>query len=300
MTTRGNERRKIVLDDADRWQFFRILKEVIEEEKVACHAWVLMDNHYHLLLETPHGNLSRAMWHLNGIYTQKFNKKHDRTGHLFQGRFKAIVVEKETYLKVLCRYIVLNPVRAKMVKDPGGWNWSSYRATAGLEKKTAWLETNWLLGQFGKDEKQAQKKYREYVAEGIGKRESPWEELYSRVYLGKDKFLKRVNEVGKQHRNLDMPKYQKQVMKQDPGKVLEKVGKEYGENPGEILKAGRRRTESRDAAIYLLKTESGLSLKEIGNKMGIGFSAVGNQWARIKSRFEKDKTFAKKVIKCKM
>jgi REP-associated tyrosine transposase len=300
ITSRGNERRKIVMDDADRWQFLRLLGEVIEEEGVVCHAYVLMDNHYHLLLETPSANLSAAMWHLNGIYTQRFNKKHHRTGHLFQGRFKALVVEKDTYLKELCRYVVLNPVRAMMVKGPGDWKWSSYRATAGLEKGEPWLTTDWLLGQFGKSSQQARKGYRAFVADGIGKKESPWEELYSRIYLGGEKFLDKVHEVGRKHRNLDVPKYQKQVVKAAPKAILEKVARVYGEKPEEILKSGRRRRESRDAAIYLLKRESGLSLKEIGKKMGVGFSAVGNQWSRIKVRLTKDREFARRLLKCKM
>ncbi len=300
VTSRGNERRKIVTDDADRRLFLKILGEMVEENAVVCHAWVLMDNHYHLLLETPSANLSLAMKHINSLYTQRFNKKHHRVGHLFQGRFKAIVVEKESYLKELCRYVVLNPVRARMVKGPGDWKWSSYRATAGLDKKESWLEIDWLLGQFGKNVPQAQKSYRSFVAEGVGKKESPWEELYSRVYLGKEEFLNHVHDVGRKHRNLDVPKYQQHVVKIAPEKVLEKVGKVYGEKPEEILKAGRRGREARDVAIYWLRKESGLSLKEIGRRIGVGFSAVGNQWTRIKAKASSDDAFAKRLLKCKM
>jgi putative transposase len=300
VTSRGNERRKIVTDDADRWLFIRVLGEMVEEHRVVCHAWVLMDNHYHLLLETPSANLSSAMKHLNSIYTQRFNKKHHRAGHLFQGRFKAIVVEKESYLKELCRYVVLNPVRARMVKRAEDWKWSSYRVTAGLEKAEPWLETDWILGQFGKTESQARKAYRSFVAEGMGKKESPWEELYSQVYLGGEKFLNKVHEIGRKHRKLDVPKYQKQVVKASPEKVLAKVAEVYGVKPEEILKAGRRGLEARDAAIYWLKKESGLSLKEIGRRMGVGFSAVGNRWGKIKMRLSKDREYAKRLLKCKM
>jgi REP element-mobilizing transposase RayT len=288
------------MEDADRWQFLRVLAEVIEEEGITCHAWVLMGNHYHLLLETPAGNLSRAMWHLNGIYTQRFNKKHHRTRRLFQGRFKAIVVEKDTYLKELCRYVVLNPVGAKMVKGPGDWKWSSYRATAGLEKVEPWLETDWILGQFGKTASQAQKAYRAFVAEGMGKKESPWEDLYSRIYLGGEKFLKKVHETGRRHRNLDIPKYQKKIVKVDPQEMLSKVGVVYGEKPEDILSGHRRGWEAREAAIYWLKRGSGLSLKEMGKMTGVGFSAIGNQWGRIKARLSKDKVYARRLLKCKM
>ncbi len=300
VTSRGNERRKIVVDDGDRVQFLRVLADVIEDEKVTCHAWVLMDNHYHLLLETPAGNLSTAMKHLNGIYTQRFNKKQHRVGHLFQGRFKAIIVEKDAYLKELCRYLVLNPVRAMMVKSPEQWKWSSYRATAGLERKPSWLEVDWILGQFGKTESRARVGYRAFVREGVKAKSSPWEDLHSRIYLGGQDFLRKIDEIGKKHRSLDVPKYQKRVIRANPDEILIKVAKVYGEKPEEILKSGKRKRDSRDAAIYLLRTESGLSLKAIGAKMGVGFSAVGNQWARIKTRALSDKGFAKQLLKCKV
>lgn len=300
VTSRGNERRKIFMDDSDRWMFLRILGEMVEENGVVCHAWVLMDNHYHLLLETPSANLSLAMKHLNAIYTQRFNKKYHRTGHLFQGRFKALVVEKDSYLKELCRYVVLNPVRARMVKHPQNWKWSSYRATAGLEKPQPWLEIKWLLGQFGKEIHKAQKAYRNFVEDGMGRKASPWENLRSRVYLGGKAFLNHVHEVGQKHKHLDVPKYQKHVVKQDPETVLKRVAKGYGEKPEELLRVGRRRSEAKQAAIYLLKTEAGLSLREIGLKMGVGFSAVGNQWKKAKEKLAGDKGFGQRILKCRL
>ena len=297
VTSRGNERRKIVMNDADRWMFIRLLGEMVEENGVLCHAWVLMDNHYHLMLETPSANLSTAMKHLNAQYTQKFNKKHYRNGHLFQGRYKAIIVEKDSYLKELSRYVVLNPVRARMVKHPKDWKWSSYRATAGFDRAEKWLEVDWLLGQFGKERKKAQKSYRTFVEEGMGKKEKPWDDLYSRIYLGGKEFLDKVHEVGQRHKHLDVPKYQKHVVKQDPKEVLEKVGRMYGEKPEEILRAGKRESEARDMAIYLLKRKSGMSSKAIGMKMGVGESAVGNRLMKIKKRLAEDEKFAQKLIK---
>jgi len=298
VTSRGNERRKIVMDDADRWMFVRLLGEMVEENEVICHAWVLMDNHYHLLLETPSANLSSAMKHLNAFYTQKFNKKHHRVGHLFQGRYKSIAVEKETYLKELCRYLVLNPVRARMVKHPKEWKWRSYRATVGLEKPESWLEVDWILGQFGKERKTAQKGYAVFVEDGINQKQSPWDELFSQVYLGSEKFLDHVHEVGQKHKHLDVPKYQKHVVKLKPEEVLAKVAKMYKEKPEEILRAGRRESEARSVAIYLLKKRSQMSSREIGLKMGIGASAVGNQWLKIKKRLAENKELANKLVKC--
>jgi len=294
VTSRGNERRKIVLDDADRRIFIKVLSETIEHHDVECHAWVLMDNHYHLLLETPATNLSLTMKHLNGIYTQKFNKKHRRVGHLFQGRFKAIVVEKDTYLKELCRYLVLNPVRAKMVKHPKDWKWSSYRQMVGLDKPDPWLGVDWILGQFGKNEKMARKNYRKFIEDGIGKKETPWDDLYSRIYLGSKDFLDKAHALGQKHKALDVPKYQKHVIKQKPEVLLTKVAKVYGEKVEELLRPGKKRPEARDVAIYLLKKESGMSLREIGKLMGVGPTAVGNRWVMMKARVLKDEKLVEK------
>ncbi len=148
VTTRGNARQAIYLDAQDRQMFLAGLEEVVTRYHWRCHAYCLMDNHYHLLLETPQENLSAGMRQLNGVYTQRFNRCHARVGHVFQGRFKAVLVERDSYLLELCRYVVLNPVPAGMVKQPERYRWSSYRATAGLEKAPEWLTRAWVLGQF--------------------------------------------------------------------------------------------------------------------------------------------------------
>ncbi|NKB54921.1 MAG: helix-turn-helix domain-containing protein [Alphaproteobacteria bacterium] len=151
------------------------------------HAYCLMDNHYHLLVETPAPNLSRGMRQLNGVYTQRFNRRHGRVGHLFQGRFTAILVERDAYLLALVRYVVLNPVRAGMVRRAQDWRWSSYRASAGLAAAPAWLETGWLLRQFARTKAAARTRYRRFVAEG---RNAPpvWEGLRDQIYLGGEAF----------------------------------------------------------------------------------------------------------------
>lgn len=117
VTSRGNARNAIFLDDEDRVLFLACLGAVVTRFGWWCHAYCLMDNHYHLLIETPEGDLSRGMRQLNGVYTQRFNRRHGRAGHVFQGRFKAIVVDRDSYLLELCRYVVLNPIRAGMVSQ---------------------------------------------------------------------------------------------------------------------------------------------------------------------------------------
>ncbi len=167
VTARGNARSEFFWGDDDRWLFFSILADLVERYNWICHGYCLMGNHYHLLIETPDGNLSEGMRQLNGIYTQKFNRSHARTGHVFYGRFKSIVVDKDSHLLELCRYVVLNPVRAGMARHPKDYPWSSYCATAGLKKKLDFLSTDWILAQFGNDRKQAQPKYRRFVLAGI-------------------------------------------------------------------------------------------------------------------------------------
>jgi REP element-mobilizing transposase RayT len=148
VTSRGNARADIFEDDSDRELFLKILGQVVKRFNWLCHSYCLMGNHYHLLIETPEGNLSAGMRQLNGVNTQAFNWTHHRDGHVFKGRFKAVLVEKESHLPELCRYVVLNPVRAGMVKRPGEYRWSSYLPTLGKGAKPALLTTEWLLASF--------------------------------------------------------------------------------------------------------------------------------------------------------
>jgi len=210
VTSRGNARQEIFLDDEDRFRFLETLHQVVDRFNWLCHAYCLMNNHYHLLIETVDPTLSRGMRQLNGVYTQAFNRYHNRVGHVFQGRFKAIHVEKEAYLLELSRYVVLNPVRAGMVRAAKDWPWSSYRATAGLVKRPRLLTTNWLLDQLGSDRASAQKAYRQFVSQGRGA--SPWAELKGQIYLGSDSFIaslpitdQGVLEVPKRQRLVNRP-----------------------------------------------------------------------------------------------
>jgi len=149
-----------------------------------------MTNH-HAVVETPEANLSKGMRQLNGVYTQRFNRRHGLVGHLYQGRFKAIQIERDASLLELSRYVVLNPVRAGMVCEASEWTWSSYHAMVGLVPAPAWLETDWILGQFGEQRELAQRRYVDFVAAGVGK-ESVWQDLRYQIFLGSDGFVERV------------------------------------------------------------------------------------------------------------
>jgi len=190
VTSRGNARAAVVADEVDRTRWVTVLAQTVERFGWRLYAYCLMDNHYHLLLETPQPNLARGMRHLNGVYTQAFNRRHHRVGHLFQGRYHALLVEKDAYLLELCRYVVLNPVRAQVVTQPRLWNWSSYRATAGETDCPLFLTADWIWAQFGRRVPAAQVRYRQFVAEGKGG-PTPWEQVQGQIYLGSEEFVAR-------------------------------------------------------------------------------------------------------------
>jgi putative transposase len=175
VTARGNEQRLIFADDVDCHGFLRVLAAAVERYHIVCHAYCLMNNHYHLLLETPDANLSSAIRQLNGVYSQRFNRRHSRTGHLFGGRFHAVVIERDAHLREVARYIVLNPVRAGLVAEPGGWRWSSYRATVGEVAAPAFLITDWVLALSGVEGRmEAQNAYAAFIRAGLeGTGEAP-------------------------------------------------------------------------------------------------------------------------------
>jgi putative transposase len=194
VTSRGDRREAIYLDEDDRAQWLEILAQVCLRYNWVCHAWCQMSNHYHLVIETVEGNLSQGMRQLNGVYTQSMNRKYRRTGHVFQGRYKAILVEKDSYLLELARYVVLNPLRAQMINDIADWPWSSYRAMLGAVKVPDWLQTDWILGQFGESREKAVAAYINFVREGVGL-PAIWQGLRGQVYLGKDDFLERMQSL---------------------------------------------------------------------------------------------------------
>ena len=191
VTSRGNARQAIYTDDEDREAFLGLLGEIVGHCHWLCHAYCLMGNHYHLLIETPEGNLSQGMRQLNGRYTQHVNRCHRRVGHVFQGRYKAILVDRDNYLLELCRYVVLNPVRARMVDSPEDYPWSSFRATMGCQQKPTLLQTDWLLAQFGDRRKEATERYHQFVIQGIGK-QKPWDTVKGQLFLGDEPFVDRM------------------------------------------------------------------------------------------------------------
>jgi putative transposase len=255
LTSRGDRREDIFLDDADREIFLEVLAEVCDRFRWACHAYCLMSNHYHLVIETRESTLAKGMRQLNGVFTQRSNRRHHRVGHVFQGRYKAILVQKETWLLELARYVVLNPVRAGMVRSARDWPWSSYRATAGWSDVPGWLSIDWLLTAFGARRKAAMEAYRRFVSDGRGAR-SPWDDLKRQVYLGDDAFVdKMLANLAADAPLADIPSTQHRP----PPKSL-----------GHYAKVNR----DRDKAIVAAYASGGYSMKAIGDHFGLHYSMV--------------------------
>ena len=260
VTARGNAQQDVYLDDDDRELFLCVLAEVIDRFRWICHAYCLMGNHYHLLIETPDANLSLGMRQLNGVYTQRFNRHHSRAGHLFQGRFKAILVERDSYLLELARYIVLNPLRARLVRSIVRYPWSSYRATVGQAKRPAWLHTDWVLAQFAKGRVVAQRRYAAFVLEGKNL-PSPWPEIKGQVLLGSERFVEKMRPMLEGQSNLfGVPRVQRLLHRPSLKRLFSS--------------AVRANKTLRDEAIHKACLEFGYTMAATAREAGIHYSTV--------------------------
>ena len=256
VTARGARQKPIFDDDEDRHAFLDVVGTVVEDFNWLCYAYCLMRNHYHLLVETPDGNLAKGMRQLNGVYTQRSNRRHRTVGHIFQGRYKAIVVDKDSYLLELCRYVVLNPVRARLVKSVERWPWSSYRATIGTRAAPAWLSTKALLAQLGRGQARARDHYRRFVAEGL-KAPSPRKERKGQIYLGDERFVKKMHaKLARQSADINIPRTQRR------GRVL---------SLARIAKAH----PDRNRAILAAHDTGEYSYTQIAQHFGLHFTTVG-------------------------
>jgi len=272
ITSRGNEKKEIFRDNVDRESFLNILCKVNDRYNWTCHAYCLMDNHYHIVVETPDGNLSLGMRQLNGVYTQAFNRRHTRAGHLFQGRFKAILIQKDSHLLEVCRYVALNPVRAKAVANPQQWRWSSYQATAGMDQPHKCLTREWILLQFGSLLPVAEQEYRDFVNAGMDK-ESIWNKVKARSILGGDDFPEDFADYIKGQKYIvDIPRSQRYLDRPDLQSIFTEDVR------GDILKRDEKITE----AVY----RYGYRQKEVADHLGMHFSSISrimrNKWLMLR------------------
>jgi len=280
ITARGNERKNIFRSDQDRKTFLTILARAIERYRLVLHAYVLMDNHYHLLLETREANLARALRDLNGIYTAFFNRTHRRIGHLFQGRYKAILVEKESYLLELSRYIHLNPVRAKMGVRLNRYAWSSYPDYIGNREGPGWLTRDGVLGYFGSNPGQSRGAYRRFVEEGMREGvERPWEKVVGQLALGGERFVQSLRRKIGNRRDREVPSRRQLEARpswEEIRRSVEAVGMEW-----QALRTGNRSNPERAVMIYLGRERGNLTLKELAERFGLEASTVSQTAARV-------------------
>ena len=276
VTARGNAREDIFRDDEDRTAFLELLGREITQQRWRLYAYCLMDNHYHLLIETPEPNLTRGMQRLNQVYTQRFNRRHRRVGHVLQGRYKAIVVDKDSYFKELIRYVVLNPVRAKMVRLPERWAWSSYRATAGLGTVPPWLAVDDARGQFGG----SGAAYRRFVVQGIGL-PSVWEDLRGQMWLGDEEFRDKMQRHLGGKRSADVSRAQREPARPTPDELLARVAKAFGLPRHAVLDRGH--APAYRCAVYLLRRVANEPIGKVARRAGISAPRVSQIQAEAES-----------------
>lgn len=291
ITSRGNEQHPIFSSFRDREKLLAFFSEAVIRYGLSIHTYCLMENHYHLLLETSEPNLSQSMHFINGGYTTYYNRVYHRLGHLFQGRYRAILVEKDSYASILSRYIHLNPVKANLSKRPEEYRWSSYLGYLNPKKKPSWLETSLVLGYFSSKEGEARMRYRRFVEDGIRTVVSnPLDEVISGVLLGTEGFINWVkrNVIHGMKGGRDLPAIRQLKPRSSIEEVKERVGALLGANHRWL----------RDISLYFCHSYTGRTLWEIGEDHGgMGESAVSQAIGRLVKRIEGDKKLKKEVSK---
>lgn len=291
--SRGNERRDIFYDMTDRAQLLDTIGEMSERLAVDIFAYVLMHNHYHLLLRTRRANLSKAMQWFGTAYTRRFNNRHNRSGHLFQGRFKSILIENDAYLMQLSCYIHRNPLRARIVKRLADYRWSSYLAYAYGKSVPAWLSTKLILSQFrGEDER---KLYRQKVQQYAREEKRLWEDFRHGLFLGSKKFVVRLrNRYLPENHNKEIAGHRQSAASLDPGAVADRAAQLIGCEVKELKKLSRvsgPRKEKRDLIVYLVWQAGLLTNEKIGAIFDLTYSSVSHSVRTVKARMANDQNF---------
>ena len=291
ITSRGNDRKRIFSRDSDYKKFLEYLLENKDRYKYYVYAYVLMSNHYHLLIETTQPNLSRIMHSLNTAYTVYFNIKHKKTGHLFQGRYKSIIVDKQNYFMELTRYIHLNPVKAKIVECPEDYKWSSYRAY--LQRKGD--------GYIDKDKireytELTPKEYKEFIKSSIGDKEDIYKDLYAGFILGGEKFIKEtLNNLKGQLERGDIA-YKRRINNNiSIDDVVNLISKRYKVKKEDIYHSYKKPIREKKMALYLLKRMTGMTNVEIGEAFNISYSAVSKAYSSMSKEVEYNKKIEKEI-----
>ena len=294
---RGRRGESVFLDKPDYVMFVELLKEVVDMYKVRVAAYCLIPNHYHLLIQTPGGDLSRCMRHLNGIYTQRFNRAHHFDGQLFRGRYKSILVDGDSYLLELVRYIHRNPLEAGLVRELNKYVWSSHKGYLSNAKKWNWLHKSFILSFFAKDRKEGIKTYRKFVT-----KETP--EEINRIFsqskfpsmLGSESFVNRMKETFfHKKRHDEIPESRK--LAPEAEKIKKTICNAYGIEESSLFSSRRGvLNEPRNVAIFLLRRLRGEKLNDIGRQFGISkYSSVSSVIEKMKREMSTDRRLRMKV-----
>jgi REP element-mobilizing transposase RayT len=295
ITSRGNLRDKIFYNATDRERFLEILSRTKERYGFLLHAYALMDNHYHLLMETPKANLSQIMQNINTSYTVYVNRKYQRSGHLLQGRFKGIIVDKDRYLVGLSRYIHLNPVRAKLVKKPLNYTWTSYRAFINQRVENSLVDIGETLSYFSKRRNRAVRCYRKFVEADEGRDENPFAKMEAGLLLGDGAFKAKVLRLIERIKvDEEIPQAKRLRKKASIDAVIKGCQVFYGKDRKALVERGSG-NEGRQVAIYLVKILTGEKGKEIGRYFGIKGPAVSDAIKRIERRLDKESHLSKRI-----
>lgn len=293
--SRGNERRRIVQDDTDRTRRLDWLRRTVETYGWRLHAFALMNNHDHLYVETPEPNLSAGMQHLNGSYTSYYNKRHRRNGHLFQGRYKAQLIENEGYYWELSRYIHLNPVRAKLVDRPEQWRWSSYPGYHRAARQLPWVSYRRVLREFGRGVEQARREYRRFVAAGVASIPScPWKDAEQGLIVGGERFVESIRQMlGGRKADQSLPALQALRPRPSLEQIVAAVAESFGTDLSGWL-AGRRSDDpSRAVAAYLARRTYGYRTTEVAQTLA--YASHGGVVAAIRRIQSADAGLRRKV-----
>ncbi len=299
--SRGIGRGKIFLANGDYSRFLEYVASAREKFNLDIFSFVLMSNHYHVLLRTHEANLSRVMQWIQTAYSVYYNRNHKRSGHLFQGRYKSVLVENESYWHILSLYIHLNPIRAGMVNKLSEYKWSSYHDFVNVSKRNTWVNSEAVLDGLCSNNKDSRKEYRKLVREISGRESDFLEEIKYGIILGSDKFVEWV-----QRKFIDRTKKEDADLPQkkrisDDG-VIERVIKEvihnYKIDKATLLQRKRHIPfEARDVSMYILKTYTGIKNKAVGEMFGISISAVNKAAIRINTQSKTSKDFRRKLEK---
>jgi len=295
VTSRGNERKKIFYANSDYDKFKTYLKDAQDKYGYLLHCYVLMSNHYHLLIETPNANMSKVMHFINGSYTNYINRRRGRSGHLFQGRYKAILVERDRYLLELSRYIHLNPVRAGLVKRPKDYPYSSYRGFIRVEGRN-FVSCDLIWEMISREKGEASRKYKDFVEGGMRKSpSSPLKDIYGGAILGSKRFIRealgRLKDEILQKKEVSHRKELKASYGYE--NVIRGICEHLNMTRDEVM---RKQGGNRKMVIYLIKRFTGMTNLQIGELLGgITYSAVAKAYERFCLKLARDSSLTKEL-----